>query len=433
MTSWSMGGKIRICDLSRKRFRWGRAILLRGVCVPFAPLASFALNGSADLDAFALVRGAERLDFSDLCRHKLGMNKTLPLLLAFVLGASSALAQAISRDPYVGAIVVDAANGNVLFEDGADRPGYPASMIKLVNLFIVLDGVKAGTLRLDELVGVTQEAADMGGTQVWLDPRETFPLEELLYALIVASANDAAMAIAIHVGGSRDGFVRMMNEKVRSLGLSPITRFQSPHGLPPPKGQRPDMTTARDFAKLCVALLDAHPEALAYTSTTYRRFRGDPKPSDLHSRNRILKSLPGCDGLKTGFFRDAGFSISATAQRDGRRVIAVILGSADRKRRDALASELVNRHLPQATRVSTPPPVAIRPVPPPPPVPIRPTEFDEEEGEDAEYVEGQPEKARPEAEPEATRRGRAWGTLLGIAFVAAVVGMVVRRRLLVGR
>ena len=95
----------------------------------------------------------------------------------------------------------------------------------------------------------------MGGSQVWLDPRESFPVEELVYALMVQSANDAAMALATHVAGSREGFVRLMNEKARELGLSPITQFQSPHGLPPGAGQRPDMTTPRDFAKLCQALL----------------------------------------------------------------------------------------------------------------------------------------------------------------------------------
>lgn len=354
---------------------------------------------------------------------------TFPAMKSFLLtvllvcgGVPGALGQAISRDPYIGAIVIDAANGHVLFEDGADRPGYPASMLKLMDLFVVLDRVQQGMNRLDEPVGVTKEAAGMGGTQVWLDTRESFPLDDMLYALIVASANDVAMALAVHVGGSREGFVDLMNAKARELGLSPLTRFQSPHGLPPTdKGTRPDMTTARDFANLCKALLDTHPEALTYTSTTDREFRGDPKPFLLQTRNRILRTLPGCDGLKTGYFKDAGFSIAATAQRDGRRVIAVILGAADRRARDAKAMELINRWLPQAVRVTEAKPSAVPP-PPPPPVPAV-----------AEETPAVEEAAEAASEPVRKGWGRPLGLTLLAGFVAAVVAMAVRRRLLLTR
>ena len=129
------------------------------------------------------------------------MKKILFSLALIGLAVPAAFAQSIARDPYNGAIVIDASDGRVLFEDGADRPGYPASMLKLMDLFVILDRVKAGQLRLDETVPVTKEAFDMGGSQVWLDPRESFPVEELLYALMIQSANDAAMALAQHVGG----------------------------------------------------------------------------------------------------------------------------------------------------------------------------------------------------------------------------------------
>ncbi len=348
-------------------------------------------------------------------------NLLLAGVFLVVLG-SAALGQSIARDPYIGAIVIDAADGRVLFEDGADRPGYPASMLKLMDLFVVLDRVKDGTHRLDEIVGVTKEAADMGGTQVWLDVRESFPLEEMLYALIVASANDVAIALAIHVGGSREGFVRMMNDKARELGLSPLTQFQSPHGLPPPKGRRPDMTTARDFAKLSKALLDVHPEALTYTSTTDREFRPEPKLFMLHTRNRLLRSLPGCDGLKTGYIQMAGFSIALTAQRDGRRVIAVILGSVDRKVRDAKAAELINRWLPQASR---PDPQAAVQRPAPVPAPAPAPAVDVEERPDDEDTEA--------PAPERSGAGRTVGIVVLVVFVAAVVAMAVKRRLLLTR
>ena len=189
----------------------------------------------------------------------------------------------------------------------------------------------------------------MGGSQVYLDPRERFTVDELLYALMVQSANDAAMALALHVAGTREGFVRMMNDKAKELGLSPVTQFHSPHGLPPGKDQRPDMTTPRDFAKLCRALLQAHPEALKYTSVTFRVFRQNPL-FEMRTHNHLLGAVPGCDGLKTGYFTDAGYSIAATAQRDGARVIAVVMGSVDRKVRDAKATELLARGLLDASR-----------------------------------------------------------------------------------
>lgn len=347
------------------------------------------------------------------------MNKFLLMLLALLFLLPLAWGAAISRDPYIGAIAIDANTGDVLVEDGADRPGYPASMLKLIDLFIVLDRVEQGSIRLSDPVQVTPESAAIGGSQVYLDPREQFTVEELLYALMIQSANDAAMALAIHIGGTRDGFVRMMNEKAKELGLSPITQFHSPHGLPPGKGQRPDMTTPRDFAKLCRALIQAHPEALKYTSETFRVFRQDPL-FEMRTHNRLLGTVPGCDGLKTGYFRDAGFSIAATARRNGARVIAVVMGSKYRKVRDAKATELLSRGLLDASRVVPSPP-------PPPPEPVAPVVLEPAMEEDV----GVPASVEPD------KTGRGWLKNLGLVliggFIAAVIGMVVQRRLFLSR
>lgn len=346
-------------------------------------------------------------------------------------GLVSASRGAISREPYVGAIAIDANTGQVLFEDNADRPGYPASMLKLMDLFVILDQVAKGAVRLDDPVQVTKEAFDMGGSQVYLDPRERFTVEELLYALMVQSANDAAMALAIHVAGTRDGFVRLMNEKARELGLSPITQFFSPHGLPPGSGQRPDITTPRDFAKLCRALLAAYPETLKYTATVEKEFRPAPKQFIMRTHNHLLGKVPGCDGLKTGYFSDAGYSIAATAQRGGARVIAVVMGSVSRQTRDAKATELLSRGLLDASRLpaAAPAPAVQAPPPPPAAAPAPAVADDEAQGED------QPE---PAAQNEAaSERGGGWLKNLGLvllgAFIAAVVGMAIQRRLLLGR
>ncbi len=356
------------------------------------------------------------------------MKKFLLFLAAASLAVPAAPGQAPTRDPYNGAIVVDAADGRVLFEDGADKPGYPASMLKLMNLFVILDRVQAGTLRLDEMVPVTKEAYDMGGSQVWLDPRESFPVEEMLYALMVQSANDAAMALAQHVGGSREGFVRLMNEKARALGLSPITQFQSPHGLPPGAGQRPDITTPRDFAKLCQALLAAHPETLQYTSVIQRPFRPDAeKPVIMGNHNELLGAFPGCDGLKTGWIRASGYCLAATVQRDGRRVISVLMGSATKKANIAKTKELINRYLPEAVRGAGPPPPAVAPPPVPAPIPAVV----------ADPLPGEAEAAPvPEPADEPAKKsgwlGKLGYVLLG-AFLAAVAGLVVQRRLFLSR
>ncbi|HWQ93796.1 MAG TPA: D-alanyl-D-alanine carboxypeptidase family protein [Clostridia bacterium] len=249
----------------------------------------------------------------------------------------------IARNPYVGAIVTDVASGRVLVEDNADAHGYPASMLKLMDLLIILEKVKANELSLQDSVKVSARAALTGGSQVWLAQGETFTVEDMLFALMIQSANDAAVALAEKVGGTYENFVEMMNARARQLGMR-NTRFSSPHGLPPSAGQPFDVTTARDFSILCRELLK-HPEALRYTSTRERAFRPNVpgKTVIMRSHNHLLKSVEGCDGLKTGFINAAGYSIAVTAYRNGQRVITVVLDSVDRKLRDAKASELVAR------------------------------------------------------------------------------------------
>lgn len=371
------------------------------------------------------------LAFRAVRRYNCRMKKRLLFLLASLMMISATFGLSIARDPYNGAIVMDAATGAVLFEDGADKPGYPASMLKLMTLFVVLDRIEADALNLDDSVQVTKEAMRMGGSQVWLDPRESFPVEELLYALIVQSANDAAVALAIHIGGSREGFVRMMNEKAAALGLSPITRFQSPHGLPPGKGQRPDMTTPRDFATLCKALLDTHPQTLDYTSVRKREFRANAQPLFdpimMETHNRLLGKVVGCDGLKTGWIRASGYCIAATAQRDDRRVIVVVMGSAKRPVRDAKATELINRYLPEAARQSDVAPAA------PPPDPAASVVDAVPATADAEAAVDQDDEAGETSDPSSGGRWKIVGGVLLVAFIAAVVGMAVRRRLFLSR
>jgi D-alanyl-D-alanine carboxypeptidase (penicillin-binding protein 5/6) len=247
----------------------------------------------------------------------------------------------IARNPYLGAIAIEAATGKVLVADQADAKGYPASVLKLMDLLIILERIQARQLSLQDPVTVSARASKTGGSQVWLAEKEVFTVEELLYALMVQSANDAATALAEKVAGTPEAFVELMNQRAKALGMT-STVFQSVHGLPPGAGQQPDITTPRDFAVLCRELLK-HPEALRYTSTRERPFRPNVpgKTVVMRTHNHLLGAVEGCDGLKTGYYAVAGYSIAATAARNGRRVIAVVLGSLDRKVRDAKATELL--------------------------------------------------------------------------------------------
>jgi len=267
---------------------------------------------------------------------------------------------AVSKNPYAGAIVIDADTGDVLFEDNADEKGYPASITKLMVLLIILEATESKQLNLQDPVTITAGASRIGGSQVFLREHEVFPVEELLYATIVQSANDAATALALHYAGSKEAFVDIMNRRAQEIGMKD-TVFHSVHGLPPAKNQLPDISTPRDLGILSRELLK-RPGTLQYTSTRERPFRADTQqPFVMRSHNHLLGAMEGCDGLKTGYFRRAGFSIAATAQKKGVRAVAVILGSSDRKARDAKARELLSKGLMQlvANRRPVPAPVAL--------------------------------------------------------------------------
>ncbi len=247
----------------------------------------------------------------------------------------------LARAPYIGAIAVDADTGRVLFEDQADALALPASMTKMMLLLLLQERIEAGTLATNEIVRVSNRAYSTGGSQVWLDPKESFPLEDLLYALMIQSANDAAVALAEHAAGSCEAMVAQMNRKAAELGMV-NTHFESVHGLPADKGRPNDITTPRDMAVLATALC-AHPDVFRYTGTGFRIFRPNAKqPIEMRTHNPLLKqNLPGCDGFKTGYTKYAGYSIAATVARGGHRVILVTMGTPDKTTRDAKLQELL--------------------------------------------------------------------------------------------
>ncbi|MES1168756.1 MAG: D-alanyl-D-alanine carboxypeptidase family protein, partial [Oleiharenicola lentus] len=290
------------------------------------------------------------------------------ILLASCLIPAAALDK-VSRNPYLGAIVIDDASGQVLFEDNADARGYPASVTKLMTFLVIMDKVHAGQLTLQTPITVSAEASRTGGSQVYLKQGEVFTVDELLYALMIQSANDAAVALAVHAAGSKEAFVELMNAKARDLGMTNTT-FHSPHGLPPGKGQQVDLTTARDLATLSRELIN-HGDVLRYSSVKVRTLRASSaNPFEMRNHNHLLGKLAGCDGLKTGYFSAAGYSLSATVERSGRRIITVVLGSEASKTRDFKVMELVEKGF--AAPVTTLPVVrtAVAPAKPAPAAPI---------------------------------------------------------------
>jgi D-alanyl-D-alanine carboxypeptidase (penicillin-binding protein 5/6) len=262
--------------------------------------------------------------------------------------------QHLSKNPYSGAVVIDAATGMSLFEDNADTGGYPASLVKLMTLLIILEAVEEEHISLRDKVIVSAEASRMGGSQVYLEEKEVTTVDDLLYALMVQSANDAAVALALHYAGSKADFAAVMNNRAWEIGMTD-TVFHSVHGLPPGKGQLPDVSTPRDIARLSLEVLK-HPRALHYSSTKRRLFRAEsPEPFIMQNHNHLVGTFEGCDGLKTGYFRAAGYSIAATATGKEGRAIAVIMGSVSSRVRDAKARELLSKGLMKIAELSPSP------------------------------------------------------------------------------
>ncbi len=253
----------------------------------------------------------------------------------------------LKRDPYQSAIVVDARTGKILYENRAAVYSYPASVTKLMTMLLTLEQIDAGVISLNDPIEITPEIAGIGGSGVYLDVRESgaFTVDQMLQCLMIHSANDAAAALAVHVGGSIDGFVDMMNQKARELGMNSTT-YHSPHGLPPSGGTQPDISTAYDIAILSLACL-RHPQTLNYTSTKLAWLPTNSLRKEkfmLANRNQLVGKKPyaGCDGLKTGYHSKGGFSLAATAEQGGDRVIAVILGCENRDTRDTEIRKLLD-------------------------------------------------------------------------------------------
>jgi len=251
-------------------------------------------------------------------------------------GPESTTPEALSGD-FKSAIVIDAATGLVLVAANENQRRQPASMLKMMTELIVLEHIAEGDMNLADPVKVSAKSSKMGGSQVYLKHGETFTVEELLQALAIHSANDAAVALAEHVAGSTNAFVDLMNMRAQDLGMTD-TEFHTVHGLPPEWRQEPDMTTARDLAILGRELVK-YPQALKWASTKTAPFRDGEFL--LTNPNKLVGNYRGLDGLKTGYTGPAGFCVTASAIQKDKRLISVVMGCSSDKARATETTRLL--------------------------------------------------------------------------------------------
>ena len=284
----------------------------------------------------------KRMKKTLLCMLLIASMLTGALLPVLAVGAAAPIAEAekinaaVMELPCASAILMDAKTGNVLFEQNADAALPPASVTKIMTLLLVMEAIEAGQLSLTDKVSVSANAASMGGSQVYLKEGESMTVEEMLKCVIIASANDCAVALAESVAGSEEAFVARMNARAAELGMV-NTCFENTNGLDDTTTKH--LTSARDIALMSRALI-AFPKILEYSGIWMDTIRDGS--FGLTNTNRLVRFYPGCTGLKTGSTARAGFCISATAERDGLSLICVIMAAKSRDERNNTAARLLD-------------------------------------------------------------------------------------------
>jgi D-alanyl-D-alanine carboxypeptidase len=287
------------------------------------------------------------------------------LVLALAVAAlpwSEALAKPRSRGPAIAAsIVVDMNSNRILYAEGADSPRHPASLTKMMTLYMLFTYLRSGVISLNSDLVVTPFAASQSPTKLGIKPGTTIRTTDAINALVTLSANDVAVTVAENIAGTEQNFARMMTEKARSLGMNGTT-FRNASGLP--NGEQ--ITTARDMAILAHHLIRDFPEYYSCFQTKYFTYRG----RKYRNHNRLLFGYRGTDGIKTGFTRAAGYNLTASVRRGDKHLIAVVLGGRTGSQRDAAMRALLDASFPKASSSgSSAPLIASRDALAPSPVP----------------------------------------------------------------
>ena len=232
-------------------------------------------------------------------------------------------------------ILIDPYSGTVLYENNADEHLLPASVTKVMTLLLLMEQIDSGAITYSDKITCSQNAADMGGSQIWFKPGETLTVDECLKSICVVSANDVTMAVAEHIGGTETNFVKMMNDKATELGMN-NTCFRNCHGI----DEDGHYTCARDIAIMSAELITKHPNILNYSSIWMDTLRNGE--FGLSNTNKLIRYYEGATGLKTGYTSTAGYNLSATATRNGSTFLAVIMKAPSSDIRNKEASELLN-------------------------------------------------------------------------------------------
>lgn len=272
------------------------------------------------------------------------MKRIMPIVIAilltltFVIPSVSAEEQSTQLvDNARSAILIERDTGTVLYEKNSNEQLPPASMTKIMTMLLIMEALDKGKIDINEKIRTSEYAASMGGSQIFLEPGEEMTTQEMLKGIAIGSGNDASVAMAERIAGSEPAFVEMMNKKAKELGLK-NTKFQNTTGLP----IKDHYSTAHDMAMMAKELLK-YQDITKFTGTyeAYLRENTDNK-FWLVNTNKLVRFYPGVDGLKTGFTNDAKYCLTATAQKDGMRVIAVVFGAPTSKERNAQVTKLLD-------------------------------------------------------------------------------------------
>lgn len=274
----------------------------------------------------------------------MNLKKLVGFLLVVLLSTASISQKGYANEGDPGlakesssAILIERDTGEVLFKKNSDEKLPPASMTKIMTMLLIMEALDEGRLKMDEMVRASEYAASMGGSQIFLEPGEEMTVEQLLKGIAIGSGNDASVAMAERIGGSEEAFVKMMNDKVKELGLK-NTFFKNTTGLP----VEGHYSTAYDMAMMAKELLK-YEKITKFTGAYEGYLREDTdKKFWLVNTNKLVRFYPGVDGLKTGFTSEAKYCLTATAQKDGMRAIAVVFGAPTSKARNAQVSKMLD-------------------------------------------------------------------------------------------
>lgn len=263
--------------------------------------------------------------------------RTLALVCSFLsaalLPAAPVGAVSLFSQPKYAAFVADADTGEVLYSRQADTQRFPASITKVMTLYLVFEQLASGTIKLDDRVVISRYAASQRPSKLGLKAGESLTVDQAIRSLATKSANDVSVALAEHVSGSADAFAKLMTLRAKQLGMR-NSYFVNPNGLPDSR----QVTTARDIFILSQATIRHFPQYYTYYQQQQFVFGNQVLPN----HNHLLRTMPGVDGIKTGFTNAAGFTLAASAMRNGKRLIAVVLGGPSRVARDSNVESLLS-------------------------------------------------------------------------------------------